>query len=149
MNHTSRRIQKETERLLSDPMPNVEINQDIQNPRYFHIHLSGPENSPYECGIFELDLFLPDYYPMAPPKIRFLTKIYHPNIDRVGRISLQILCEHWSPPLTIKSVLLSIQELMSDPDPDYPLDWCIGKHWKEDTLGAIRTAREWCFFYAC
>ena len=149
MQHISRRIQKETERLITEQIQSVSIHSDINNPRYFHIHRSGPENSPYECGIFELELFLPDNYPIYPPKVRFLTKIYHPNIDRLGRVSLQILHEKWSPSLTIRSVLFCIQDLMSDPNSDYPLDCCIGKHWKEDKLGAIRTAREWCFFYAC
>ncbi|RMZ92265.1 hypothetical protein DV736_g476, partial [Chaetothyriales sp. CBS 134916] len=48
-------------------------------------------------GIFKLELFLPDDYPMTPPKIRFLTKIYHPNIDKLGRICLDVL-KSWATP---------------------------------------------------
>lgn len=68
-------------------------------------------------GKFKLELFLPDDYPMAPPKVRFLTKIYHPNIDKLGRICLDILKDKWSPALQIRTVLLSIQALLSAPNP--------------------------------
>ena len=47
-------------------------------------------------GVFKLELFLPDDYPMTPPKIRFLTRIYHPNIDRLGRICLDVLKSTYS-----------------------------------------------------
>lgn len=56
-----------------------------------------------------------------------MTKIYHPNIDTLGRICLDILKDKWSPALQIRTVLLSIQALLSAPNPDDPLDEKIAK----------------------
>jgi ubiquitin-conjugating enzyme E2 N len=92
--------------------------------------------------VFQLELFLPADYPMAPPKVRFLTKIYHPNIDKLGRICLDILKDKWSPALQIRTVLLSIQALMSAPNPDDPLDNTVADVWKTDEKKALVTARE-------
>ena len=62
-----------------------------QDIRYFDVSIQGPDGSPFEKGIFSLELWLPSSYPMEPPRVRFLTKIYHPNIDKLGRICLDIL----------------------------------------------------------
>ncbi len=127
-----------------------------------------------EGGVFKLELFLPDDYPMTPPKIRFLTKIFHPNVDKLGRICLDVLkskqrsghprritkrpcppglltltlLDNWSPALQIRTILLSIQALLGAPNPDDPLAADVAKSWKEDEQGAIKTAREWTRQYA-
>eukprot|EP00891_Asterochloris_glomerata_P003276 jgi/Astpho2/3276/Aster-08041 len=123
----------------------------------------GPQQSPYEGGAFKLELFLPSDYPMAPPKVRFLTKIYHPNIDKLGRICLDILKDKWSPALQIRTVLLRqalgclccckpvrhhIQALLSAPNPDDPLAENIAKDWKENETAAVKTAKQWTQLYA-
>lgn len=81
-------------------------------------------------------------------QVRFLTRIYHPNIDRLGRICLDILKDKWSPALQIRTVLLSIQALLSAPNPDDPLDEAVARQWREDEGGAMATAREWARLYA-
>ena len=80
---------------------------------------------------------------MCPPKVRFLTKIYHPNVDRLGRICLDILKDKWSPALQIRTVLISIQALMSAPNPDDPLNNEAADHWKADERGALQKAKDW------
>ena len=140
-----RRIIKETSRLVSEPVPGITAEPFKDNLRHFDITISGPKDSPYEGGIFKyfcnnfvkftfllviefkhapsiLELFLPEDYPMAAPKVIFNTKIYHPNIDNLGRICLDILKDKWSPALQIRTVLLSIQALLSSPNPDDPLN---------------------------
>ena len=72
-----------------------------------------------------------------------MTKIYHPNIDKLGRICLDILKEKWSPALQIRTVLLSIQALLSAPNPDDPLDNQVADHWKSNEAEAIKTAKKW------
>ena len=138
---------------MQEPVPGISAIPDEANARYFHVVVAGPEGSPFEGGVFKLELFLPEDYPMSAPKVRFITKIYHPNIDKLGRICLDILkgnvnrityrggsininianyglaiftswfiiIDKWSPALQIRTVLLSIQALLSAPNPDDPL----------------------------
>lgn len=143
-----RRIIKETQRLLQDPPPGIAASPDEQNQRYFSVIIEGPAQSPYANGIFKLELFCPEEYPMSAPKVRFLTKIYHPNIDKLGRICLDILKDKWSPALQIRTVLISIQALLSAPNPDDPLSEDIAKEWKENEAHAIEKAEEWTRLYA-
>jgi len=143
-----RRIVKETQRLLAEPVPGISATPYEDNLRYFNVVIAGPLQSPYENGIFKLELFLPADYPMAPPKVRFLTKMYHPNIDKLGRICLDILKEKWSPALQIRTVLLSIQALLSAPNPDDPLANDVADMWKHHEEQALATAAEWTQRYA-
>ncbi|KAK1785203.1 hypothetical protein P4O66_018215 [Electrophorus voltai] len=134
-----RRIIKETQRLLAEPVPGIKAEPDEGNARYFHVVIAGPQDSPFEGGTFKLELFLPEEYPMAAPKVRFMTKIYHPNVDKLGRICLDILKDKWSPALQIRTVLLSIQALLSAPNPDDPLANDVAEQWKTNEAQAIET----------
>lgn len=86
------------------------------------IEIQGPSDTPYENGIFLLDISLAENYPHAPPNVRFVTPIYHPNIDDHGRICLDIINMPpkgaWKPSLNILTILTSIQSLLAEPNPD-------------------------------
>ncbi|KAK9090042.1 hypothetical protein Sjap_023219 [Stephania japonica] len=83
----------------------------------------GPISTPYEGGTFQIDIRLPDGYPFEPPKMQFKTKVWHPNISsQNGAICLDILKDQWSPALTLKTALVSLQALLSAPEPDDPQD---------------------------
>uniref|UniRef100_A0A8C2UMH6 UBC core domain-containing protein n=1 Tax=Chinchilla lanigera TaxID=34839 RepID=A0A8C2UMH6_CHILA len=118
------RIIKETQRLLAERVPGIKAEPEESNA-----------DSPFEGGTSKLELFLPEEYSMAAPKVRFMTKIYHPNVDKLGRIY------KWSPAQQIRTVLLSIQALLSAPNPDDPLANGVAEQWKTREAQAIETAR--------
>ncbi|MCJ1397678.1 hypothetical protein MMC11_000874 [Xylographa trunciseda] len=78
----------------------------------------GPRDTPYEGGIFYLWIKFPPDYPFNPPKIRFLTRIFHPNINADGHICVDVLREKWSPALTVSRLLLMISSFLDSPDFD-------------------------------
>ena len=121
---------------------------DETNFWHFHVKIQGPDDTPYEGGLFSAELFLPDEYPMVPPKVLFRTKIYHPNIDKIGWICLDILKDKWSPALQIRAVLISIQSLLSSPNLDDPLDEEVADHFWTNDLEARKKAKEWTLTYA-
>lgn len=110
--------------------------------------IMGPADSPYQGGIFQLEIHFPVDYPFKPPKVRFLTKIYHPNVNASGGICVDILKDQWSPGLTISKVLLSICSLLTDPNPDDPLVPEIANVYKDDRERYEATARKWTRDYA-
>ena len=143
-----RRILVEMKNMANDPIPDITVNQNTENFREFFISMVGPKDTPYENGKFKLEMYLNDNYPMEAPKIRFLTKIYHPNVDKLGRICLDILKDKWSPAIQIRSLLLSIQSLLSDPNYSDPLDAAIGQHFVNNRVEAIKIAKETTLKYA-
>merc|ERR1712003_13001 len=110
--------------------------------------ITGPPDSPYEGGLFLLELSFNTGYPFKAPKVKFITKIYHCNINDKGGICLDLLKDNWSPALTISKVLLSICSLLTDPNPDDPLVPEIATLYKKDRKKHDKTAGEWTRKYA-
>lgn len=110
--------------------------------------IKGPNDSPYQEGVFFLKIQFPFNYPLKPPKITFTTRIYHPNIDRNGNICLDILRSQWSPALTISQLLLSIYTMLCDPNPEDALVPKIAKVYIKNRQKYDRRARAWTQKYA-
>ena len=116
------RIPNELKDLKECPITNCSAGPiNNNNIKKWIATIFGPKDTPYEGGIFMLEINFTDEYPFKPPIVYFKTPIYHCNINSQGGICLDILKDKWSPALTIGKVLLSICSLMSDPNPNEPL----------------------------
>jgi len=142
------RIRKELEELKKDPPSNCSAGPTLENLYTWEGQIIGPEDTPYYGGIFRLEIVFPPNYPFKPPKIKFLTRIFHPNVNRFGNICLDILDRQWSPALTISKVLLSISSLLSEPNADDPLDAEAADLYKNKPSEYIRTATTYTLEYA-
>jgi len=105
--------------------------------------IQGPKGTPYEGGIFFLDISFPPDYPFKPPKVKFTTKIYHCNVKEDGYICMEMLQNGWSPALSIQKVILAVIDLMEHPNPDNPLIADIAQLFKENKKKFEKTAAEW------
>ena len=146
---TTRRIHNEYKEMLKNPPANCSAGpvNDIDIFSW-NATIMGPDNSPYQGGIFYLKIDFPPDYPFKPPKVRFTTKIYHCNINSSGSICLDILKDQWSPALTISKVLLSICSMLSDANPKDPLMIDIAELYVKNRAAHDETARKWTQMYA-
>lgn len=148
MTKSLKRIKLELKELLEEPPSNCSAGPMNDNLFLWDATLIGPSESPYAGGIFKLSLLFCERYPFKPPKVKFLTKIYHPNINSHGSICLDILNTNWSPALTISKLLLSISSLLTDPNPDDPLVQTIADLYINDIERYNFKAREYTLRYA-
>ena len=149
MSLTAIRLAKEWELIQKEPVTYVTAGpKDEKDLTLWIGTLVGPSETPYEGGVFQLEIQFPSNYPYRPPKIIFKTPIYHPNITPSGSICLDILKTNWSPALNISKVLLSLCSLLSDPNPDDPLMPEIAHQFRNYRSKFDADAREWTIKYA-
>ncbi|KAH6760612.1 ENTH/VHS/GAT family protein [Perilla frutescens var. frutescens] len=103
--------------------PDIQLVCDDTNIFKWTALIKGPSETPFDGGVFQLAFSVPEQYPLQPPQVRFLTKIFHPNVHfKTGEICLDILKNAWSPAWTLQSVCRAIIALMAHPEPDSPLN---------------------------
>ena len=142
------RIKIEYEELSKEPPSNISAGPIGSDMMYWEATILGPSESPYAGGIYKLEIIFPTNYPFKPPKIRFVTPIYHPNINKQGSICLDILNINWSPVLSITKLLLSICSLLTDPNPDDPLNEEIADLYINNKEMYFQNARNFTLKYA-
>ena len=141
------RIQKEQQELKKSK----DLIVDMCGDDLFHWKgtINGPDDTVYADGKFTIDIKIPNNYPYHPPNMKFDTKIWHPNISsQTGAICLDILKNEWSPALSIRTALLSIQALMCVPEPNDPQDAVVAGQYMNDKPLYEKTAKEWTAKYA-
>ena len=106
--------------------------------------LFGPENSPYAGGIFKFQLCFPNEYPNKPPKLKFISPIFHPNIYSNGNVCISILHEgvdefnyesvadRWKPIHGIISILMSIVLMLTEPNLESPANVDASKMYRDN-----------------
>ncbi|CEO99460.1 hypothetical protein PBRA_001366, partial [Plasmodiophora brassicae] len=115
-----RRLMRDFRRLQNDPPQGVTGAPNEDNIMMWNAVIFGPDDTPWEGGTFKLTLAFTEEYPNKAPKVKFVTKMFHPNIYADGGICLDILQNQWSPIYDIAAILTSIQSLLTDPNPNSP-----------------------------
>eukprot|EP01017_Pseudomicrothorax_dubius_P042224 TRINITY_DN6863_c0_g1_i1.p1 TRINITY_DN6863_c0_g1~~TRINITY_DN6863_c0_g1_i1.p1 ORF type:complete len:146 (-),score=27.86 TRINITY_DN6863_c0_g1_i1:85-522(-) len=118
----------------------AEPNKD--NMMIWNAFIFGPEDTPWEGGVFRLVIEFTEEYPNKAPVIKFVSKVFHPNVYADGSICLDILQNQWSPIYDIAAVLTSIQSLLSDPNPNSPANGEAAKLFRENVREYHRRVRE-------
>eukprot|EP00477_Mikrocytos_mackini_P000697 GAHX01000748.1.p1 GENE.GAHX01000748.1~~GAHX01000748.1.p1 ORF type:complete len:179 (-),score=19.09 GAHX01000748.1:32-568(-) len=118
------------------------------NIKEWSASVGGPEGSPYAGGIFHFSILFPSDYPFYPPKITFLTRIYHCNISSSGTVNLTTLDSEWTPTNTIRGLLESVVQLLKDPNPHDPLWPDVAQKYLHHRQLHDHLAREWTRKYA-
>lgn len=146
------RIRREFKEVVkSEEVAKCHIKVELVNDSYTELRgeIIGPPDTAYDGGRFLLEIKIPETYPFNPPKVKFTTRIWHPNISSVtGAICLDILKDQWAAAMTLRTVLLSLQALLAAAEPDDPQDAVVAKQYKENFSIFCKTARHWTNVYA-
>lgn len=99
--------------------------------------INGSKGTVYEGLEYKLSIEFPQDYPMKAPTVKFVTPCFHPNVDQHGNICLDILKEKWAASYSVKTLLISLQSLLSDPNVDSPLNVDAANLWSDQVRATL------------
>ncbi|KAI6182189.1 Ubiquitin conjugating-3 enzyme [Aphelenchoides bicaudatus] len=142
-----RALQMELKSLQTAPVEGFTVQCDDQNVFKWTVAIFGPPGTLYQGGYFKATIKFPNNYPYSPPTLRFLSKVWHPNVYENGELCISILhppvddphsgelaCERWNPTQNVRTVLLSVISLLNEPNTSSPANVdasVMYRKWKE------------------
>eukprot|EP01108_Squamamoeba_japonica_P008488 TRINITY_DN756_c0_g1_i1.p2 TRINITY_DN756_c0_g1~~TRINITY_DN756_c0_g1_i1.p2 ORF type:complete len:189 (-),score=75.04 TRINITY_DN756_c0_g1_i1:28-549(-) len=137
-----RRLLRDFKRLQNDPPAGISGAPQENNILQWNAVIFGPDDTPWEDGTFKLTLEFSEEYPNKAPKVKFASKMFHPNVYADGSICLDILQNQWSPIYDIAAILTSIQSLLCDPNPNSPANSEAARLYEENKREYERRVKE-------
>ncbi|ODQ64573.1 ubiquitin conjugating enzyme E2-C, Ubc11 [Nadsonia fulvescens var. elongata DSM 6958] len=132
-NSVTKRLQSELMQLMMSNTPGVSaFPSSDSNLLNWSGTITGPKDTVYENLTFKISLSFPNDYPYSAPTIKFVSPMWHPNVDMSGNICLDILKERWSAVYNVQTILLSLQSLLGEPNNKSPLNAQAAQLWDED-----------------
>ncbi|KAJ5874702.1 uncharacterized protein N7529_003132 [Penicillium soppii] len=112
---------------------------------YWEALIQGPEETPFEGGVFAAELKFPRDYPLSPPTMKFIGGgIWHPNVYPNGTVCISILhppgddpnhyehaSERWSPIQSVEKILISVMSMLAEPNDESPANVEAAKMWRD------------------
>nr|XP_039260761.1 ubiquitin-conjugating enzyme E2 A-like [Styela clava] len=129
-----KRLMRDFKRMLDDPPEGISGAPIENNLMKWDVVIFGPAETPFEHGIFRLSMDFTEDYPNKPPSVKFISKMFHPNVYSDGRICIDILENKWSPTYNVSSILTSIQSLLDEPNPSSPANYQAALLYKDSRI---------------
>ncbi|XP_057953157.1 ubiquitin-conjugating enzyme E2 20 [Malania oleifera] len=125
-----KRLQSELMALMMSGDSGISAFPEEENIFCWKGTITGSEDTVFEGTEYKLSLSFPNDYPFKPPKVKFETACFHPNVDIYGNICLDILQDKWSSAYDVRTILLSIQSLLGEPNTSSPLNTEAAALWR-------------------
>jgi ubiquitin-protein ligase len=138
------RLVKEITSLTQNYQPNFYFFPTESNPQDWKLVLLGPTGCPYEGYTFVLSMQFPADYPFHPPNVRFITPIYHCNVNKTGKICHSVLSHNWSPAITVKEVMIHLNNMLIEPNIDDQIENSVAQDYYVDRSLYLRNLEQSC-----
>ncbi|KAI5839623.1 ubiquitin-conjugating enzyme/RWD-like protein [Morchella snyderi] len=152
----NKRLLKEYKALLRESPEGIVAGPvDESNLFEWECLIQGPDETPFEGGVFPATLSFPKDYPLNPPKMKFTCEMFHPNVYKDGTVCISILhspgddpnqyedaSERWSPIQSVEKILISVMSMLAEPNDESGANIDASKVWRDNKQEYTRRVRQ-------